>query len=42
MGTTRDRLRSETHAKVLAAADTLFLEQGFAATTVRDIAASAG
>ncbi|WP_026420302.1 MULTISPECIES: TetR/AcrR family transcriptional regulator [Actinoalloteichus] len=42
MGTTRDRLRSATHAKVLAAADALFLEQGFAATTVRDIAASAG
>lgn len=38
---TRDELRRETHAKVLAIADRLFQERGFAATTIRDIATAA-
>lgn len=39
---TRDELRRSTHARVRSKAGELFQERGFAATTVRDIAASAG
>lgn len=42
MVTVRELSRLETHAKVLKEADILFREQGFAGTTVRDIAAAAG
>lgn len=38
----RESARRETEAKVLAAADALFRAQGFADTTIRDIATSAG
>lgn len=38
----RESARRETEARVLAAADALFRSQGFADTTIRDIAASAG
>lgn len=38
----REAARRETEARVLAAADTLFRARGFAATTIRDIATSAG
>ncbi|GMA22960.1 hypothetical protein GCM10025864_07190 [Luteimicrobium album] len=39
---TRQKLRAETHARVVAAASRLFLERGYRATTVRDVAAAAG
>jgi AcrR family transcriptional regulator len=39
---TRQELREETHARVVAAASRLFLERGYRATTVRDVAAAAG
>lgn len=39
--TVRELSRRETQTKVLRAADVLFQEQGFAETTIRDIAASA-
>jgi AcrR family transcriptional regulator len=35
-------MREETHARVVAAASRLFLERGYRATTVRDVAAAAG
>lgn len=38
----REAARRETEARVLAAADTLFRERGFADTTIRDIATAAG
>lgn len=38
----REAARRETETRVLAAADTLFRERGFADTTIRDIATSAG
>lgn len=37
----REELRRATQSRVLAAADRLFTKQGFAATTIRDIAAEA-
>lgn len=40
--TTRAELRQITHDKVTTAAEQLFREHGFTATTVRDIAAAAG
>ena len=40
--TTRADLRQITHDKVTAAAERLFRERGFKATTIRDIAAEAG
>ncbi|GAA4842046.1 hypothetical protein GCM10023221_19970 [Luteimicrobium xylanilyticum] len=39
---TRQEMRAETHARVVAAASRLFLERGYRATTVRDVAAAAG
>ena len=39
---TRELSRRETQEKVLRAADALFQEQGYVATTIRDIAAAAG
>ncbi|GAA1487491.1 TetR/AcrR family transcriptional regulator [Brachybacterium sacelli] len=38
----REELRRATQSRVLATADHLFTEQGFAATTIRDIAAESG
>lgn len=38
----REELRRATQSRVLAAADQLFTEQGFAATTIRDIATASG
>jgi len=35
-------MREETHARVVAAASRLFLDRGYRATTVRDVAAAAG
>lgn len=40
--TKRDELRQATQRKVTSAAERLFLERGFRATTVKDIAAEAG
>ena len=37
----REQLRQATHQRVLQAAERLFQDRGFAATTVRDIAAAA-
>lgn len=42
MVTVREISRRETQAKVLETADALFQQQGFSATTIRDIAAAAG
>ncbi|WP_193103929.1 TetR/AcrR family transcriptional regulator [Brachybacterium sp. FME24] len=38
----REELRRATQSRVLAAADRLFTEQGFAVTTIRDIATEGG
>jgi AcrR family transcriptional regulator len=42
MSPSRAELRQATHERVLAAADRLFRERGFDATTIRDIAEASG